>query len=213
MIQSVDFLDHETKNKYSLTLRATDSVIGTYAEVPVSIKVADINDNAPQFANSTYNVSVSESTPFGSSIYRVTTTDKDTGVNSQVQYHLKGNSSFLFHIDPLEGSIYIKRKLDYEQTNIYHFVIVATDMGTPSLSSEAHAWVYVQDMNDNPPLFEHQSYYCYLSEHAQRNHFITKVMASDPDVSDHSRLYYAIVGGNTQQSFTINSRTGICDIR
>ncbi|KAG1673729.1 Fat-like cadherin-related tumor suppressor [Nymphon striatum] len=212
VIHSVDFLDQENKKLYSLTLRATDSVIGTYAEVPVSIKITDVNDNPPQFTNSTYNITVSESTSFGSSIYRVTTTDRDLGVNGRVQYHLKGNDSILFHMDPEEGSIYIKRKLDYELKNMYHFVIVATDMGTPSLSTEAHTWVYVEDMNDNPPIFEHPSYYCYISEHAQRNQFITKVLASDPDISDYLKLHYAIVGGNSQQSFTINSKTGVISL-
>jgi Na+-transporting methylmalonyl-CoA/oxaloacetate decarboxylase beta subunit len=69
----------------------------------------------------------------------------------------------------------------------------------------------VLDMNDNPPKFEQPSYTCFLSEHAQRGQFVTLVTASDPDYVDHERLVYTIVGGNEQQTFSIDHTTGnIC---
>jgi hypothetical protein len=66
----------------------------------------------------------------------------------------------------------------------------------------------VLDMNDNPPKFEQPSYTCFLSEHAQRGQFVTVVTASDPDYVDHERLVYTIVGGNEQQTFSIDPTTG-----
>ncbi|KAG8212677.1 hypothetical protein J437_LFUL019545, partial [Ladona fulva] len=67
----------------------------------------------------------------------------------------------------------------------------------------------VIDMNDNPPKFEQPSYSCFLSEHARRGQFITLVVASDPDDVDQGNLMYTIVGGNEQQTFSIDPRKGI----
>lgn len=68
--------------------------------------------------------------------------------------------------------------------------------------------IIVLDVNDNAPKFEQSSYSCWLSEDAERGQFVTMVTATDPDIVDHSRLVYDITGGNTQQMFDINSKSG-----
>lgn len=78
-IYVVDELDYEQKKQYELTVRATDSVSGVYAEVLVSILVQDVNDCPPEFTQDSYNISVSEAAPFGTSILKVITRDNDTG--------------------------------------------------------------------------------------------------------------------------------------
>lgn len=85
---------------------------------------------------------------------------------------------------------------------------MATDSGSPGLSATTTVHVDVIDMNDNPPKFEYHDYDCMISEGAQRGQFVTRVLASDPDESDESKLTYSIVGGNEQQVFAINSVTG-----
>ncbi|XP_049837416.1 fat-like cadherin-related tumor suppressor homolog isoform X3 [Schistocerca gregaria] len=215
VIYVVDELDYEQKKQYELTIRATDSVSGVYAEVPVSILVQDVNDCPPEFSSDSYNISVSEASPFGTSVLRVSARDNDTGINQKIRYQIQSdssNSSEFFHIDSDDGSIYLKQSLDHEIHDSHHFTIIAMDAGVPSLSSTAHVWVSVIDMNDNPPKFEQPSYVCSLSEHAQRGQFITVVKASDPDYVDHERLSYTIVGGNEQQTFSIDSATGVISL-
>lgn len=66
------------------------------------------------------------------------------GINQKVRYEIKtdsSNSSEYFHIDPEDGSIYLKRSLDHELHDSHHFTVVAIDAGVPSLSSTAHVWV------------------------------------------------------------------------
>lgn len=75
----VDELDYETTQQYALTLRATDSLSGVFAEVLVSVLVTDVNDCPPEFPFDAYNVSVSEAAPFGSLVLKVTAKDNDTG--------------------------------------------------------------------------------------------------------------------------------------
>lgn len=72
-------LDYETKSQYLLTLRATDSISKTYAEVPVNIIIIDVNDCIPKFSADFYNITVAENTPVGSYVLQVAATDNDTG--------------------------------------------------------------------------------------------------------------------------------------
>lgn len=77
-----DELDYEMTQQYALTLRATDSVTAVFAEVLVSILVTDVNDCPPEFPSDSYNVSVSEASPFGSLVLKVAAADNDTGISS-----------------------------------------------------------------------------------------------------------------------------------
>lgn len=144
MISVVDELDYEQQQQYELLIRATDSVSGVYAEVPVSIVVQDVNDCPPEFSEESYNASVSEAAPFGTSILQVFARDNDTGINQKIRYSIQndgGNATDYFHIDENDGNIYLKQSLDHEQARSHHFIVVATDQGVPNLSSTAHVWL------------------------------------------------------------------------
>ncbi|KAJ8667841.1 hypothetical protein QAD02_009504, partial [Eretmocerus hayati] len=231
VIYVVDELDYETKKQYELTVRATDSVSGVYAEVLVSILVLDVNDCPPEFSQDSYNVSISEAALFGTELLRLIAHDNDTGANQQIRYSIQSSttstiagasnpeedstnisSTDLFHVDPDEGIIYLKRSLDHETAPAHHLTVVASDRGQPSLSSTAHVWVSVLDMNDNPPSFEQPSYSCVLSEEAERGQFVSALSASDPDDSDERSLSYSIVGGNEQQTYSIHPRSGVLSL-
>lgn len=140
----MDELDYEQTQQYELVIRATDSVSGVYAEVPVSVVVQDVNDCPPEFEQESYNVSVSETAFFGTSLLTVVAHDNDTGVNKKILYSIKkdgSNSSEYFYVDENEGTIYLKQSLDHEEASLHHFVVVATDQGVPSLSSTTHIWL------------------------------------------------------------------------
>lgn len=212
VLHVVDELDYETTQQYALTVRATDSISGVFAEVLVSVLVTDVNDCPPEFPVDAYNVSVSEAAPFGSLVLKVIAKDNDTGVNSVVRYSLDrnvGNASDYFHVDPEDGSIYLKRSLDHEVRDTHHLVVIASDTGVPSLSTSVHVWLTVIDMNDNAPKFEQTSYTCWLSEEASRGQLVTLVSASDPDLGS---LQYSIAAGNQHHTFAIDAETGIITV-
>ncbi|GLV30678.1 kugelei, partial [Carabus blaptoides fortunei] len=129
---------------YELLIRATDSVSGIYAEVPISVAVQDVNDCPPEFLQDSYNVSVSEAAPFGTAVMKVMVKDNDTGINEKVVFSIQtdsSNSSEFFHIDAADGTMYLKQSVDHEQDSSHHFIVVATDTGVLSLSSTAHVWL------------------------------------------------------------------------
>ncbi|XP_062856682.1 protocadherin Fat 2 [Trichomycterus rosablanca] len=210
MLSVTDVLDYETQSKHILTVRATDSVTGTFSQAKVEIDVDDINDNAPVFEKPSYVANVLEGLPIGTSVIQVSALDKDSGKNKDITYDIveteKKETAF-FKIDPLSGILLTSQILDYETTTEFHLKIKATDSGTPPLSSEAQITVMVTDVNDNPPNFSDSQYRASLDEMATCGHVVIKVQASDPDSKDN--LQYKILSGNEGRYFAMNESSGL----
>lgn len=74
MILVAEPLDHELSKEYFLTITATDK-----GETPLScstivnINITDVNDNAPQFGQSSYSTSLKEDARKGTEVIRVST--------------------------------------------------------------------------------------------------------------------------------------------
>lgn len=134
----------------------------------MNIVIEDVNDNAPEFGSSIVRISVPEDVAPGTPLYQAHARDRDSGENSVVQYRLLSTKSSpardLFTIDPRLGHLTLTRHLDYEVDQRYSLVIVATDSGVPSLSSNMTLIVEVQDVNDNPPVFERSEYFVNVFE-------------------------------------------------
>ncbi|XP_076877989.1 protocadherin Fat 2 [Brachyhypopomus gauderio] len=210
MLSVTDFLDYETQTKHLLTVRATDSVTGTFADAKVEIDVEDFNDNGPVFENRTYAAELLEGLPVGTSVIEVSAFDRDSGRNKDITYQIvvtEKNETEFFQIDPLSGLLVTSQVLDYETTQQFHLRIRATDNGTSPLSSEAHVTVNVIDVNDNPPNFSKSLYQASLDEQASCGHIIIKIQASDPDSKDN--LQYKILSGNEGRYFAINESSGL----
>lgn len=61
--------------------------------------MTDINDNAPQFSKTVYNVAVTEGADVGTNVITVVSTDKDIGMNSRISYKIvSGNIDSKFII-------------------------------------------------------------------------------------------------------------------
>lgn len=207
VLSVTDFLDFETETKHILTVRATDSVTGTFAEAKVEIDVEDINDNAPVFQSLSYVADVFEGLPIGTSVLQVLAVDRDADKNAEATYQLIDKESNLFKIDPLSGILVTTQVLDYESTQQFTLKVKATDKGVPPLSGEAHIIVNVIDVNDNPPDFNEPSYRASLDEMATCGNIVIKVQASDPDSKDD--LQYKILSGNEGRYFSINESSGL----
>ncbi|XP_036918194.1 protocadherin beta-3-like [Sturnira hondurensis] len=146
-------LDREEQPQFSLTLTALDG--GSPARsgtVQVHILVSDINDNAPEFTQSLYEVEVLENSPINSVIVTVSASDLDTGNFGTVSYaflHTSEEISKTFHLNPITGDIQLVKHLDFEAIKSYEVDIEAKDGG--GLSGKSTVIVQVVDVNDNPP--------------------------------------------------------------
>uniref|UniRef100_A0A3B5AFA8 FAT atypical cadherin 3 n=1 Tax=Stegastes partitus TaxID=144197 RepID=A0A3B5AFA8_9TELE len=212
VISVIHSLDYEVAASYHLTIRATDCLTGAHAEVDVDVYVQDVNDNSPIFQKMSYRVVLSETAMIGTPALQVIAIDKDSEKNNVVRYQIFSdvhNSTDYFHIDSSSGLILTARMLDHELVQKYDFIVRATDNGFPPLSSEVLVTVMLNDMNDNPPVFNQLLYEAYVNELAPKGHFITCVQASDADSSDFDKLEYSILSGNEKMNFVMDKKTGI----
>uniref|UniRef100_A0A4W5KZR2 Cadherin domain-containing protein n=1 Tax=Hucho hucho TaxID=62062 RepID=A0A4W5KZR2_9TELE len=163
VIRVINSLDYEIAPSFRLTVRATDYLTGARAEVDVDVTVNDVNDNPPVFEKTSYKAVLSETAMIGTPALQVVATDKDSEKNNIVRYQIfyptdAYNSTDHFHIDSSSGLILTARMLDHELVQRYDFIVRATDNGFPPLSSEVSVTVVVNDMNDNPPVFNQLLY-------------------------------------------------------
>ncbi|KAJ4935549.1 hypothetical protein JOQ06_017081, partial [Pogonophryne albipinna] len=212
VVSVIHSLDYEAASSYHLTIRATDYLTGARAEVAVNVVVQDVNDNLPIFQKMSYRVILSETAMIGTPALQVIAADKDSDKNNVVRYQIFSdvhNRTDYFHIDSSSGLILTARMLDHELVQKYDFIVRATDNGFPPLSSEVSVIVVVNDMNDNPPVFNQLLYEAYVNELAPRGHFVTCVQASDADSSDFDKLEYSILSGNERMNFMMDKKTGV----
>ncbi|CAG9820098.1 unnamed protein product [Phaedon cochleariae] len=207
-------LDHETKSSVLLNIQATSGDPPVYGHTQVHIEIEDVNDNAPEFESPTVRISVPENVEIGSAIFSAHANDRDSGPNGVVKYKIGnaayGNSAYggLFKVDPDQGDLTMAGRLDYETSQRHTIVITATDMGNPPLSANLTVFVEVQDVNDNPPVFERNEYSLSILESSPVNTQILQLTAVDADTGNNARLTYRILRSNHSQVFGVFPNSG-----
>ncbi|XP_074037726.1 dachsous cadherin-related 1 isoform X2 [Leptinotarsa decemlineata] len=190
-------LDHESKSSVLLNIQATSGEPPVYGHTQVNIEIEDVNDNAPEFESSTVRISVPENVEIGLPLYSAHAIDKDSDKNGVVRYKIANNAyGGLFKVDAKLGDLTITRHLDYETTQRHTLVITATDMGIPALSANLTVFVEVQDVNDNPPVFERNEYSLSVLESLPANTQILQLTAVDADTGNNARITYRLLSSN-----------------
>ncbi|XP_053763372.1 protocadherin gamma-A8 isoform X8 [Panthera pardus] len=213
-ISTAGSLDYEECAFYEMEIQAED-VGALLGRTKVLISVEDVNDNRPEVIITSLFSPVLENTLPGTVIAFLNVHDRDSGKNGQVVCYAPHNLPF-----QLEKSIdnYYRlvtcNYLDREKIPMYNITVTASDLGTPSLSTEIHITLYVADTNDNPPTFPHASYSAYIPENNPRGASIFTVMAHDPDRGNNAQVTYSvtediIMGSPVSSYVSINSDTGI----
>ncbi|XP_022221546.2 LOW QUALITY PROTEIN: protein dachsous [Drosophila obscura] len=188
-------LDHEAKAQVLLNIQATLGEPPVYGHTQVNIEVEDVNDNAPEFEASLVRISVPENADLGTPLYAAHAHDKDAGSSGQVTYSLQSpeKQQQLFAIDARSGHLVLSQHLDYETAQRHALIVTASDGGVPPLATNLTILVDVQDVNDNPPVFERDEYAVNVSESRAVNSQIVQVNATDLDTGNNARITYRIV--------------------
>ncbi|XP_028617260.1 protocadherin beta-4-like, partial [Grammomys surdaster] len=158
----------------------------------VRILLVDINDNAPEFVNSPYEVQVLESSPPESPILTVLARDADAGNFGRVSYGLFQASDEIqktFSINEVTGEIRLKKELDFEKTESYRVEIEATDGG--GLSGKGSVVIEVLDVNDNSPELTISSLTSSVPENAPET-VVAIVRIRDRDSGENGKMICSI---------------------
>ncbi|XP_066128827.1 protocadherin alpha-2 isoform X6 [Saccopteryx bilineata] len=217
-------LDRESVSEYAVVVTARDGGSPSLsATASVSVEVADVNDNAPTFAQPEYTVFVKENNPPGCHIFTVSAQDLDAQENALVSYSLverrvgeRALSSYVsVHAD--SGKVYALQPLDHEELELLQFQVSARDAGVPPLGSNVTLQVFVLDENDNAPALLPPgvgSKGGAVSELVVRpvsaGQVVTKVRAVDADSGYNAWLSYEMqsMAGGARSPFRVGLYTG-----
>lgn len=171
-------LDREARSLYTLNVVATDKGSPPlHASRIISLRVTDVNDNAPVFAELEYKASVPEAAAPGTPVVQVSATDADEAENSEIRYSLLPTpQSDWFAIDERSGLVTTRVRVDCETNPSPRLIVVASDRGNPPLTSTATLAVTVLDVNDNEPIFDQSFYNVTVSENEAVGSCILKVI-------------------------------------
>ncbi|XP_040588539.1 LOW QUALITY PROTEIN: cadherin-23 [Mesocricetus auratus] len=214
VVRTVVGLDRETTAAYTLVLEAIDNgPVGKRrtGTATVFVTVLDVNDNRPIFLQSSYEASVPEDIPEGHSIVQLKATDADEGEFGRVWYRiLHGNHGNNFRIHISSGLLMRgPRPLDRERNSSHVLMVEAYNHDLGPMRSSVRVIVYVEDVNDEAPVFTQQQYNRLgLRETAGIGTSVTVVRATDRDTGDGGLVNYRILSG-AEGKFEIDESTGL----
>ncbi|TRY91308.1 hypothetical protein DNTS_030125 [Danionella cerebrum] len=182
----------------------------------VEVEILDVNDNAPSFPWSEFNLEITESASLGSRFPLESAQDLDVGSNSLRSYLLSANQHFVLDIQTRnDGSkfaeLVLQSPLDREQQKTHEMVLTAVDGGSPLRSGTAQITVTVLDANDNVPVFDRSVYRVSLMENAPRGTLVLKLNATDLDEGANGEISYSFSGHaplKVRELFSVDSHSG-----
>ncbi|XP_051936503.1 protocadherin alpha-8-like [Hippocampus zosterae] len=215
-------LDREQKRAYDITIIAQDSGEPVLtSKQTISVFLSDTNDNRPEFLQNPYTFYIGENNKPGDSIFCVKAFDRDEGENALISYHIlrntakeNGHASFL-NINSETGDILALKSFDFETLKSFQFHVVATDGGSPPLSSNVTVKVFILDQNDNAPVILYPVSSNGSAEGVEeipRNFkvgdLVTKVRAYDADIGYNGWLLFSLQQVSDHSLFSLDRYTG-----
>ncbi|XP_066980298.1 DE-cadherin-like isoform X2 [Macrobrachium rosenbergii] len=227
-------IDHETgvirvgrilssghQGSYSFQVGAIDFA-GHVATVPVTVYLTarlvlepeEENSHKPFFLEcAAYDgIHIKENMTEGTPVLVVLATDKDRGDNGIVSYFLLNDfGKFTIHSSNLHGQISTTKRLDRDgEDKEFYLTVVARDGGFERHQDSCSFKVVVDDINDNPPLFDRQMYEETISTDHIAGTPVLRVTASDKDSGSNAEISFSLQGNpDDMKYFAIDNDTGI----
>ena len=218
-VSSAAVVDYERlapSSSFSFYISALNSAGSSQVQMEVS--VGDQDDNRPVFVSPDLTYSIVEGMPSGTIVAQLQASDSDSGLNGDVEYRLHvSNFNHPYFTISSDGNIRSRNAFDAEsmpqELTIY---VEAYNPNAGMMSScgvvnnftaVAIARVRILDLNDNPPSFFPDVYFCSVPENETVHNriFALNSRASDPDSSDSGRLRFFIFSGNEDGMFVVNN--------
>ncbi|XP_029136361.2 protocadherin-20 [Labrus bergylta] len=204
-------LDYEMKREHYITVvahgRSAEGPVMAASRRVIRVMVADVNDNAPQFLQSQYQLEVEENNQQGMSLLQVLASDADSGRNGRVTYRLNKHIPTIFNIDSVTGQLSVSASLDREQQGEHTLTVFARDSGSPPLESAATISICVLDQNDNAPVFLTPHFIFFIYENVAPFALVGDVGATDPDEGENGNIELHVV--NSSGPFVVDNTQGM----
>ncbi|XP_040429033.1 protocadherin gamma-A10-like [Cygnus olor] len=217
-------LDREEVSEYNVTVRAADGGSPSLRSSAVlALRVLDVNDNAPVFAEARYSARLAENNAEGALVLTVRAWDADWGQNARVRYRLAEGrvrgaplSSYV-SVQAETGALYALRSFDYEEVREVGLWVRAEDGGAPALSSNVSVRLLIVDENDNapqvlyPPAAAPGASWTGVElapRSAEPGALVAKVVAVDADAGQNAWLSYELAKATEPGLFRVGLHSG-----
>jgi hypothetical protein len=138
--------------------------------------------------------------------------DRDRDINVPVRYDIiSGNERGFFHLDPKNGSLFLKRAIDLDAErslpgNTFNLQIHASQVDNPLKMTIARIEVEVLDLNDNLPQFEVDLYNISIVENLPNGFSVLQVIARDKDQGENAEFDYQLE--DPSGAFSVDPESG-----
>ncbi len=161
-------LDYEKSRTHVLTLQAVGENSHLKSTTELVVNVIDHPNKSPEFSQSPYYVRIDEELAVGEQVLQVVAKDGDTGISNPCAYRIiedEANSqSGYFQIETSTGIVRVQKRIDLESDEIgklgglLEFWVLAYEIGDEESEQRVKVIVKVNDVNDNVPMFNRNSY-------------------------------------------------------
>ncbi|XP_050562025.1 cadherin-86C isoform X2 [Spodoptera frugiperda] len=193
--------------------------------VQLAFILPERENSPPYFENQFYITYLDENAPQGTALtfsdpYIPQVNDNDAGKNGVFSLSLVGNNG-TFEISPTvaerHAQFIIKVRdntmLDFEARKSVVFQILAQELGpATNLSATANVTVYLNDVNDNPPIFLAQSYDVELPENVTAGTKVVQVAADDVDTGAFGKIQFTAILGYLNTSLHLDPLSGVITV-
>uniref|UniRef100_A0A8C4GD65 Cadherin 6 n=1 Tax=Dicentrarchus labrax TaxID=13489 RepID=A0A8C4GD65_DICLA len=206
-------LDYEKKQSYTVEIQVQNTQLdprfmsaGSKDMATVRIGVEDV-DEPPLFDKASYLMEVKEDAAVGVAVGSVSAMDPD-GARSIVKYSIDRRTDMdrLFNVYPGNGSVFLLRSLDREESAWHNISIIATEFSKSMVFGHAVLLIYIRllDINDNAPTFAtvYETFVCERTKASQRIQTVSAVDADEPSTG-HKFFFSLAPEGSHRSNFTV----------
>lgn len=202
-VSNVAALNFEVNPSFSLIVTVNDTgvtaVPTTSTSATMTISLINVND-APVIGSQAFNVK--EHSLAGTVVGTVQATDADRPAQTLTYAIIGGDPTNAFTINSATGAITVNdpHLIDYLTTPVFNLNVQVTDNGVPPMSSSAIVQILLQSLS--APHIVNQT--VTFPENTANGTFIAAVAAT----GGVAPYIYSIIGGNTNNAFSIAPGTG-----
>ncbi|XP_074749585.1 desmoglein-4-like [Strix uralensis] len=212
-INITSIVDREVTPVFVIRCFAKHSVTGIDLEPPLElrVRVLDINDNPPIFAQTVFTGSVEESSMDNTLVMKIIASDADepNHLNSKIAFKIESQEPSgppMFIMNKYTGELHLANYLDREQHSSYTLVVKASDRdgAADGISSLCSCNIKVIDVNDNFPTLAQSSFSASISENSLSSELLRiQALDADEEFTDNWLAEFFFISGNEDNSFEI----------